>query len=182
MIKLHFLDYWSRLDIARRMRYPVRPDLASRDAIISAELLSRLPDFAVIARGPSSPIDTPDRCIDSAAAGINGTRSRSRIIVWGNTCTIDTIFYGVYTRHTRVSKAPCCCCCWMHAPTGIRDVQARKRICQDFRDCSKCASRFRILIAPICSLSWCFTCVYRIYAWDVRWRLSAMCLLPTIKP
>lgn len=37
------------------MRYPIRPDLASRGAIISAELLSRLPDFAVIARGPSSP-------------------------------------------------------------------------------------------------------------------------------
>lgn len=113
------------------------------------------------------PIDTGisrrNRCIDSAAAGINAT-SRSRIIVCGSTYTIDTIFYGVYTRHTRVSKASCCCCCWMHAPTGIRDVQARKRICQDFRDCSKCASRFRILIAPICSLSWCFTCMYRIYA------------------
>lgn len=63
-----------------------------------------------------------------------------------------------YARHTRVSAASCCCRGGMHALTGIRDAQARKRICQDFRDCSKCASPFHMLIVSIYSLSRCSAC------------------------
>lgn len=151
----------------------------------SAELLSRLPDFE------KSPL--PSRA------------DRGGIVVsipsWPETTRREPVTYHRvrqhvydrhhilwYARHTRVSAA-FRLCCWMRAPTGIRDVQAHKRICQDFRDCSKCTSRFRILIVSICSLSsaqptcvCCIhTCIQVFVCEDIWWHLSAMFVLLTIK-
>lgn len=121
----------------------------------AAKLLSRLSDLVlhrddVVSARRATSLDAAESLYRSPAAGIDGAGRAGHVSrLCGNTYDRRRILR--HARQTRVSTvADCSVARWIHAPAGIRDIQARKRICQDFRDYS---TRMRVVSVRRCAFA-----------------------------